>query len=145
MIKAFFLLAVLAGQAHAINLKTYESGMLPNIAEFSTFTYATLGAQDRADNYSTYTVVGIWDWWEFETVNATATFTIEYSTVQPWAVDASTFVVHRSSPITVKANQIKSDDLRWPYENARFIVRDLGENGTAYIRIGYARSESDAR
>lgn len=135
----------LASNVFAFRGQTYETGLLPNIAEFSTFTYVTLGADGKANNYSTYTVSGVWDWWEFETKGATASFRIEYSTVQPWAVDASTFVIHRSSAINMQANQIKSDDVRWFIENARIVVLDLGENGTAYIRIGYARAESDAR
>ena len=117
---------------HAFDPVTFEKqGMIMQMHEYSTNTI-------RAPAYGSYTVTGILNNWSFETVGATATFQIRYSTGPD-----SSWQVHTSTVMTAGAGQIFSESIRWMIWNPMFVVRDLGQGGTAYFRIETANFEGD--
>ena len=106
--KLLALLVLLGGSyAGAAELKTIEPWYIPNKFEFSTHTYVTLGAQNRADNYSTFTVQGIILTWVVEAVGSTASFRTAHSTVSDsnYRIDLTTYAVHTSSWLTLRTGQ----------------------------------------
>ena len=136
--KFLILLMGLGVNVHAFDPITFEKEIvLPNIYEASTATFNDDGL------YSSHTLArgSVLDWWSVEAVGATTTFVVRYATgiADPLYQDTTSYVVQQSSVINARAGQTLSDDVRYLMFDPEIVIRDLGDGGTAYIRMGYHR------
>ena len=135
--KIIGLIIFLAGNAHALDVKTFEDGPLIGIPFFAaTHTWVS-------NEQTTYTLSGVLDSYAIEAVGADVVYEIRFTTRTLADGGTTGLTVHVSSAITVRSGTTKSDELRTLMWNPKISIRSLGSGGTAYTNAMILHQEQE--